>query len=174
LLKVRNYILLIFLAGVVVVLDQLTKQLVRTQLAPGEIWMPIAAIRPYMHIGYWTNTGAAFSMFRQGGLLFAILAIVVSAAIIYYYRNSENIDWLVRIALGLQLGGALGNLLDRLTHGLAVTDFIWFGFFPAVFNLADAAISLGVFLLLLDVLVEFIRIRKTQPVTLAPISPEKA
>jgi signal peptidase II len=173
LLKVRNYILLALLAGVVLIFDQLTKQLVRTQLAPGEIWMPIAAIRPYMHIGYWTNTGAAFSFFRQGGLFFAILAIVISAAILYYYRNSENIGFLVRIALGLQLGGALGNLLDRLTHGMAVTDFIWLGIFPAVFNVADAAISLGVFLLLLDTLIEYIRNRKTQPVTLAPISPEK-
>jgi signal peptidase II len=172
--KVRNYLLLAFLAGTVILLDQVTKNLVRTRLVPGQIWMPIAAIRPYMHIGYWTNTGAAFSFFQQGGLLFAILAIVVSAAIVYYYRNSENISWLIRIALGLQLGGALGNLIDRLAHGLTVTDFIWFSVFPAVFNVADGAISLGVFLLFLDLLVEYLRGRKTQPAVPAPVPPETA
>ena len=172
-LKVRNYLFLALLAGAVVLLDQVTKQFVRS-LAPGEIWMPFAAIRPYLYISHWTNTGAAFSMFQQGGLIFAILAIVVSIAIVYYYRTTETISWLVRIALGLQLGGALGNLLDRLTHRLAVTDFIRFSFFPAVFNLADLAISSGVVLLILDVLVEYIQNRKTQPAALVPAPSEKA
>ena len=111
-MKVRNYILLAILAGVVVLLDQTTKELVRTQLALGEIWMPIAALRPYVHIVHWTNTGAAFGMFQQGGMVFTILAFIVSGAIIWYYRDSDTATWLVRIALGLQLGGALGNL-DR-------------------------------------------------------------
>jgi signal peptidase II len=170
-LKVRNYLLLSILAGMVLILDQLTKQLVRTQLAFGEIWMPIAAIRPYMHIGYWTNTGAAFSLFQRGGMVFTILAVVVSAAIIWYYRNSDTANWPVRIALGLQLGGALGNLADRLLRG-TVTDFIWFSIFPAVFNVADAAISLGVVLLLLDAVLEYLRNRKAQPVPLLPIPTE--
>ena len=171
-LKVRNYLLLGILAGGVLLLDQLTKYLVRTRLAFGEIWMPIAAIRPYMHIVYWTNSGAAFSMFQQGGLLFAILAIVVSVAIIYFYRNTENVGWLVRIALGLQLGGALGNLADRLAHGMVVTDFIWFSIFPAVFNVADGAISLGVALLLLDIVLEYFRNRKASPAPPLPTPPE--
>ncbi len=160
-LKVRNYFLLAILAGAVLILDQATKELVRTQLDFGEIWMPIEAIRPYMHIVHWSNTGAAFGMFQQGGMVFTILAIVVSAAIIWYYRDSDSATWLVRIALGLQLGGALGNLTDRLLHATEVTDFIWFGFFPAVFNVADGAISLGVALLALDMLLEYLRNRKT-------------
>jgi signal peptidase II len=85
-------------------------------------------------------------------MVFTVLAIVVSAAIIYYYRNTERADWLVRLALAMQLGGALGNLVDRLTEG-TVTDFISLGSFP-VFNLADACISLGVALLLIDMLFE--------------------
>jgi signal peptidase II len=170
-LKVRNYILLAVLAGAVLALDQLTKQLVRTQLAFGEIWMPIAAIRPYMHIVYWTNTGAAFGMFQQGGMVFTILAVVVSVAIIWYYRDSDSASWPVRIALGLQLGGALGNLLDRLLRG-TVTDFIWFSVFPAVFNVADGAISLGVALLLLDIVLEYFRTRKAQPAPPPPAPPE--
>jgi signal peptidase II len=177
LLKVRNYILLAILAGVVLILDQATKELVRTQLALGEIWMPVAALRPYVHIVHWTNTGAAFGMFQQGGMVFTILAFIVSGAIIWYYRDSDTATWLVRIALGLQLGGALGNLVDRLTQG-TVTDFIWFGFFPAVFNVADGAISAGVALLMLDMLIEYLRNRKTAASAAAaaaapPLPPEK-
>jgi signal peptidase II len=175
-LKVRNYILLAILAGAVLLLDQATKELVRTQLAFGEIWMPIEAIRPYMHIVHWTNTGAAFGMFQQGGMVFTVLAFIVSGAIIWYYRDSDSATWPVRIALGLQLGGALGNLVDRLFQG-TVTDFIWFGFFPAVFNVADGAISLGVALLMLDILLEYHRNRKTAAATAAaavpPAPPEK-
>jgi signal peptidase II len=63
-------------------------------------------------------------------------------------------------------------LLDRLLRG-TVTDFIWFGFFPAVFNVADGAISLGVALLLLDIVLEYLRNRKTQPAQPASAPPEK-
>jgi signal peptidase II len=152
--KAIHYLLLTMLAGPVLLLDQWTKWLVRNQLTIGESWMPVEAIRPYFAIVRWTNTGAAFGMFQEGGMVFAVLAIIVSAVILYYYRNSDDASWLVRIALGLQLGGALGNLIDRLTQGLTVTDFLWFSFFPAVFNVADAAISVGVVLLMLDVLLE--------------------
>jgi signal peptidase II len=172
-LKLRNYILLAVLAGAVLLLDQATKELVRTRLALGEIWMPIDFLRPHVHIVRWSNTGAAFGMFQQGGMVFTVLAFVVSAAIIWYYRDSETATWPVRIALGLQLGGALGNLADRLIHG-TVTDFIWFGFFPAVFNVADGAISLGVALLALDMLLEWRRNRKAAAAALPPAEPPPA
>lgn len=169
-LKIRNYILLAVLAGIVLAADQITKELVRTQLAFGEIWMPIDWLRPHMHIVHWTNTGAAFGMFQQGGMLFTVLAFIVSGAIIWYYRDSDTATWPVRIALGLQLGGALGNLTDRLIHG-TVTDFILFGFFPAVFNVADGAISLGVALLLLDMLLEYRRNRTAAAVAANAVPP---
>ncbi len=169
-LKVRNYVLLAFLAGLVLALDQVSKELVRTRLAFGEIWMPWSALSPYFHIVHWTNTGAAFGIFQQGHLIFTVLAIVVSAAIIYYYRNSETASWPVRIALGLQLGGALGNLIDRLLHQGSVTDFLWFSFFPAVSNFADLSISLGVALLLLDILLEHRKSREAIPPP-APVAP---
>jgi signal peptidase II len=161
--KVFHYILLVVLAGSVLAIDQWTKWLVRTQLALGESWMPIDAIRPYMAIVHWTNTGAAFGMFQQGSMVFAALAIIVSGIIVYYYRNSNDASWLVRVALALQLGGALGNLGDRLTQSWTVTDFIWFAIFPAVFNVADAAISVGVFLLILDLLLERWRSKPEAP-----------
>jgi signal peptidase II len=169
-LKFRNYVLLAVLAGLVFTADQVSKELVRTGLAFGEIWMPWKALEPYFHIVHWSNTGAAFGIFQQGHLIFTILAVVVSAAIIYYYRNSDSASWPVRIALGLQLGGALGNLADRLLHQGSVTDFLWFSFFPAVSNVADLSISLGVALLLLDILLENRRSRAAgQPP--APVAP---
>jgi signal peptidase II len=105
-------------------------------------------------------------------LIFTLLAIVVSAGIIYYYRNSDDASILVRIALGLQLGGALGNLVDRLLFQGHVTDFLWFSFFPAVSNVADLSISTGVGLLLLDILLENRRMRaETPPAATTPPPP---
>ncbi|MGA2112062.1 MAG: signal peptidase II [Anaerolineales bacterium] len=151
-MNLRSYGILACLAGVILALDQVTKWLVRTRLALGETWTPWEALSPYARVVHWTNTGAAFGLFQNGGMVFTVLAIVVSAAIIYYYRSTEHASWLVRLALAMQLGGALGNLIDRLTQG-TVTDFISLGTFP-VFNLADASISLGVALLLIDMLFE--------------------
>lgn len=86
-------------------------------------------------------------MFQELGAVFAVLAVIVSGAIIYYYPKVSSDDWAIRIALGLQLGGALGNLIDRLTMNYVVTDFISIGNF-AVFNIADASITIGVILLI--------------------------
>jgi len=155
--------LLILLAGLVFTADQVTKHLVRTRLAFGETWMPWEALNPYFHIVHWSNTGAAFGIFQEGSLIFTVLAIIVSAGIIYYYRNSDGASLLVRIALGLQLGGALGNLVDRLLFQGHVTDFLWFSFFPAVSNVADLSISTGVGLLLLDILLESRKPRVDNP-----------
>jgi signal peptidase II len=99
---------------------------------------------------HWNNSGAAFGMFQGASDFFTILAILVIAAILYYYPRVEPGDWFLRLAMGLQLGGAAGNLIDRLTREGKVTDFISVGTFP-VFNIADASISAGVAVLLLSV-----------------------
>ncbi len=78
-----------------------------------------------------------------------MLAIIVIGAIIYYFPRVDPADWTLRVAMGLQLGGAAGNLIDRLVIG-RVTDFISIGNFP-VFNVADSSISIGVVILLLGV-----------------------
>jgi signal peptidase II len=88
-------------------------------------------------------------MFQSAGMVFTVLAFVVIVAIIYYYPQVDNADWTLRLAMGLQMGGAAGNLIDRLTVG-KVTDFISVGTFP-VFNIADSSISIGVAVLLLGV-----------------------
>jgi signal peptidase II len=138
---------LLTLAALVVALDQWTKTLVRTRLALEEYWAPWPWLAHYARIVHWKNTGAAFGMLQGFGDVFTVLAILVAIAIIYYFPQVPPKDWVLRLAMGLQLGGALGNLIDRLTVG-SVTDFISIGTFP-VFNVADASISTGVAILVL-------------------------
>lgn len=146
---VGGYFFLILIAGLIVYLDQWTKAWVREHLAFGASWMPLTELAPYVRILHWRNSGAAFGLFQQGGGIFTILAVVVAALIIYYFPRIGRGDWALRLAMGLQLGGAIGNLVDRLQHGY-VTDFVSVGSFP-VFNVADSSITLGVLILLFDV-----------------------
>lgn len=144
-----DYGKLIAIAGLIVILDQWTKTLVRQSLSVGETWMPVEWLEPYVRVVNWHNTGAAFGIFQKGGLIFTILAIVVTIFILYYFPQVPRKDWPLRVAMGMQLGGALGNLTDRLRFG-AVTDFISVGKFP-VFNVADSSISVGVAILIVGV-----------------------
>jgi signal peptidase II len=144
----RDYIPLFAVTAIVLLLDQWTKYLVRTKLPYTDVWAPWDWLLPYARIVHWQNTGAAFGMFQGMSLIFAVLAVIVSIAIVYYFPLVPKEDWLIRLALGLQLGGALGNLIDRVQYGGAVTDFVSVGNF-AVFNVADACISVGVVLLIL-------------------------
>lgn len=147
-----KYVYLILIAGTLIALDQWTKSLVRVNLQLGESWLPeaLAWLSPYARIVHWYNTGAAFGMFQGGSMIFMALAFVVVGAIIYYFPQVEQQDWTLRLALSMQLAGALGNLLDRLQFEGRVTDFISVGTFP-VFNVADASISVGTAILLLGV-----------------------
>ena len=149
--NITSYLQLFSVAGLIIALDQWTKWLVRANIPFTETWLPrgLEWLEPYARIVYWHNSGAAFGMFQNGGMVFTILAFLVIGAIIYYYPHVEAGDWTLRLALAMQLGGAAGNLIDRLTLGF-VTDFISVGNFP-VFNVADASISVGVVILLLGV-----------------------
>ncbi len=147
----REYLNLFGVAGIVIGLDQWTKWLVRTNIDFGTQWLPesLSWLMPYARFVNWHNSGAAFGMFQNGNLVFTILAFIVIGAIIYYYPHVEMEDWTLKLAMGLQLGGAAGNLIDRLMAG-KVTDFISIGVFP-VFNIADSSITIGVIVLLLGV-----------------------
>lgn len=142
-----NYGLLIVLTGGILLLDQVTKFWVRTNLSYQEMWSPWPWLAPYVRLVHWSNTGAAFGMFQNMSMVFTILAIIVSIVILFYYPQIAKEDWPMRVALSMQLGGAIGNLIDRITIG-SVTDFISIGNFP-VFNVADASISTGVVVLLI-------------------------
>lgn len=156
--KVRDYLQLLGIAGLVVALDQLTKYLVRTNLQVGETWMPIPWLSKFVRVVHWSNTGAAFGLFPQGGVVFGVIAVVVSLAILYYYPQVPRRQLALRIALALQMGGALGNLTDRLIHDNRVTDFVSLGTFP-VFNVADASVSIGVAILIAAMWIDERRVR---------------
>ncbi len=138
---IGQHLILFWLAGLVVLLDQLTKLLVENRLPLYQMWAPIPAIQELFRITHVPNTGMAFGLFPSGSSFFLIVAVVVAAAIIYYNFTLPKGQFALRLALGLQLGGALGNFVDRLRIG-HVTDFLDFGPWP-VFNVADMAIVSG-------------------------------
>jgi signal peptidase II len=112
----------------------------------------IPLVPPVLDFHYITNRGVAFGLFSRFGDVFIPVAVVIMMVILGFYRTLRGPRLLLRTALALQLGGALGNLLDRLRFG-AVVDFLDFhipaiNFYFPVFNLADSAIVLGVGLLL--------------------------
>lgn len=131
----------LLIGGAVLATDQLTKALVRIYLPPGGSFPADWPVR----LTHVTNTGAAFGLFTNQSLLLTLVAFFAIGLIGYYYRKLPAGAWPLRIALGLQLGGAVGNLIDRLRQGY-VTDFIDLRFWP-VFNVADSAITVGAVLL---------------------------
>jgi signal peptidase II len=147
----KDYLVLLLIAGTIIPLDQWTKLLVRIHVPVGTDWLPEAWtwLMPYARIRHWYNTGAAFGLFQNGNLIFSILAIIVGCLIVYYYPRTSRREWWLRLALGLQFSGAIGNLIDRISLG-HVTDFISVGGF-AIFNVADSSISVGVAVLVLGV-----------------------
>jgi signal peptidase II len=147
--KISDYAFLLFISGSIILFDQLTKWMVRANLASEEIWAPWPWLIPYARIVNWHNTGIAFGMFQNMNTVFIILAMLVSIGIVYYFPKVARLDVFLRVALAMQLGGAVGNMIDRIHQGF-VTDFISLGSF-AVFNVADASISVGVVVLLVGV-----------------------
>ncbi len=145
----RDYSILFGFGGMIILIDQITKALVRSNLALGTWWSPWVWLEPYARIVNWKNTGAAFGILPGLGDIIAILAVVVALAIVYYFPRVSRDDWPLRLAMVLEFGGAVGNLIDRLTVGW-VTDFVSIWRFP-VFNVADLCITLGVIVLLLGV-----------------------
>jgi signal peptidase II len=128
-------------AGVVVALDQGTKQLVVSEIARGDH----VSVFPGLELTNARNTGVAFGALEGGGLVVAILIGLSLALLVGYFAVHRDMPWLW-LPVGLLLGGALGNLADRARQG-AVIDFIDPVAWPA-FNVADSCIVVGVFLLL--------------------------
>lgn len=143
------------LAGVVtlvLLVDQASKAYVAAHLPLHDSWAPVKALDEVFRFTHVRNTGAAFGLFPQGGVVFLAIAVIVSVIILYYYRQVPAGAWLMRLALGFQLGGALGNAIDRLRLGYVV-DFFDVWYWP-VFNVADSCVVLGVGALVLLMLRE--------------------
>jgi signal peptidase II len=130
----------------VFILDQISKiYIIKTM----EVGNSIPVIENIFHITYVKNPGAAFGILQHQTGLFIAIAVLLLAAVLYFYPRLPQGYPLIRVAIGLQAGGAVGNLLDRVRTGY-VTDFFDFRVWP-VFNVADMAIVVGVGLLFLEI-----------------------
>jgi len=136
-------------AALVVGLDQLTKHAIATQFLPDESRIVVPHV---LWLTYVQNHRGAFGMFGSHPLLLAGFALAVVLVFYYWYRQ-DGATMLTHIAFGLILGGAVGNILDRVRLGYVVDfiDFKTIGY--PVFNIADSSITIGVVLLLLRILV---------------------
>ncbi len=146
----------LILSVVTIVLDQLSKFWVEARL-PLYGSEPLI---PYFNLVHLQNTGAAFSMFRTAPkLMFIGLATIVSIGILSWLNKHRQGETFTAVGLCLILGGAIGNVIDRVRLG-HVTDFVDFyigNWHFAAFNVADAAISVGAALLIVDMLLEWKR-----------------
>lgn len=152
----RNNSIWLILSVLVIVLDQLSKWWIEANLPHYGI-IPIV---DHFNIVHLRNTGAAFSMFNQApALMFIGLASVVSIGILLWLRKHPRGETLSAIGLCLIMGGAIGNVIDRvrLGHVTDFLDFYWGTWHFAAFNVADMAISVGAGFLILDMLLEWKR-----------------
>ena len=155
----RKYLLFTLLAAVTIGVDQWTKVLARAGLKSlGHVGRPV--IGGTFVLRYSENPGVAFGMLQSlsgGRIILTLVALVALVVVISYLRKTDPAHVVLPIALGMIAGGAIGNLVDRMTYG-AVTDFLVFdlGFWPLnpwpAFNVADAALVVGVGLMILDMM----------------------
>jgi signal peptidase II len=156
-MRIRNAHWL-WLSAALILLDQISKQLVHRQLD----WYESVTVLPFFNIVHLRNTGVAFSMFSDSSqLVFIGLALVVSVGILIWLRRHPSDQPLVAVALCLILAGAIGNAIDRAARGYVVDflDFHWAGWHFAAFNIADTAITIGAGLMILDAIVDWRRSR---------------
>ncbi|ACZ37938.1 signal peptidase II [Sphaerobacter thermophilus] len=132
-------------AAVIIALDQVTKAAIVATIGPDADRNVIWVMPPVLRFLYVRNTGVAFGAFQGAGEILILLAVgVVLLLAVAFWRMIRESPWL-SLALGLQFGGAIGNIIDRLRYGYVV-DFIDVPNFPT-FNVADSAITVGVILL---------------------------
>jgi signal peptidase II len=135
---------ILILALIIFVFDILTKHFVRA-------FSPNIQVLPFFYLSFVKNTGSAFGLFQGYNLFFIFFTIILLSLFAYYYKKIPE-DRVVMVSFGLVLGGAMGNLFDRIFFGY-VTDFLAFTFWPA-FNIADAAICTGAVILAVYLLIQ--------------------
>jgi signal peptidase II len=150
-------LLFLALAILVVLLDQATKRLAEDRLErTGVRSVPLPVVGDFLRFTYVENRGAAFGLLQDQTVFFVVVGVVVIGVIAASYRYLPRSGFRLHLALGLQLGGAIGNLIDRVRQGYVV-DFVDFGYHSnwwPVFNVADSAIVIGVALLAWNALSE--------------------
>ena len=142
---------IIILSIILLVIDQISKILVVKLI---DINHPIEIIKNFFYLTYTHNTGAAFSILTGQRILLILVAIVILVIIFNYLRKNKVEEKIDILAFSLIIGGAVGNLLDRIIRGYVIDflDFKIFGYNFPVFNLADTFIVIGVFLLLITII----------------------
>ena len=137
----KQMAVVLIVALIVILLDQASKRFIEANVVYNTSWMPLEWLAPFFKITHIGNTGIAFGLFSGGSMIFALVAMFVTGAILYFAYTLPSGYMAMRIILGVILGGAIGNLIDRLRQGY-VTDFLDFGPWP-VFNVADMAVVFG-------------------------------
>jgi len=140
---VRDYANLSLVVGGIVLLDQLTKYIVRANLQFGQIFPQNHWITPYARLINWRNSGSVGGILPDSGFIFIALPIAAAVVILYFYPRTKPNERFMRLGMGFMLGGALGNMIDRLHQGY-VTDFLSIFNLPMVLNVADISLFLGI------------------------------
>jgi signal peptidase II len=161
-MKLNKWVLFVGLVVVVIGIDQVSKAWVLENVPLGTSWQAIPALYPFFQVTFSQNTGAAFGMFQDFGMVLLVLALLISLGILVFYSRLESHERLMQIGLVLIWSGAIGNVIDRIQHGFVV-DFVQLtipGIISNVSNFADHFIILGVVILLIDNLLKDFKQRR--------------
>lgn len=151
-MSLKKWLPLLIVSPLVIAIDQVAKLWVVNTLILGETYPLIPVLAPYLQITRATNTGIAFGIGEGAGLIFTILPVIILAVLLWMYAKSQAQEWLQHIALAMVVGGAIGNIIDRLRLD-HVIDFVHIyipDLISNVSNFADHFIVIGVILLLLE------------------------
>ncbi|HEC2150667.1 TPA: signal peptidase II [Staphylococcus delphini] len=151
-MKQQYYIgLSLFIALIILMGDQLTKFIIRTQMTIGESF---AVLPKFLYITSHRNNGAAWGILSGKMTFFYIITVIILVALIVFYIKEAKNHMLMQIAISLLFSGALGNFIDRVSSGEVVDfiDTVIFGYDFPIFNIADASLTIGVILLIIVLL----------------------
>ncbi|UXS36148.1 signal peptidase II [Staphylococcus delphini] len=151
-MKQQYYIgLTLFIALIILIGDQLTKFIIRTQMTIGESF---AVLPKFLYITSHRNNGAAWGILSGKITFFYIITVIILVALIVFYIKEAKNHMLMQIAISLLFSGALGNFIDRVSSGEVVDfiDTVIFGYDFPIFNIADASLTIGVILLIIVLL----------------------
>ena len=140
--------LLVTVAIFIAAVDQASKFFISSSLTPGE---PVTVIKNFFYLTLVHNTGAAFGLLKNSTFFFSGISFTAILFIIFYLKKKRDEKFTFKLGLAMILGGAIGNLADRIRLGYVV-DFLDFRVWP-VFNIADSCITIGAFLILLSIFI---------------------
>ncbi|MBW2975371.1 signal peptidase II [Candidatus Woesearchaeota archaeon] len=142
-MKNRNAFFILSISTLIVISDQITKYLISSRI---KLHDSIPLIKDILHLTHIQNTGAGFGMLKGWNIILILISMIIIGVILFYFKRIEK-EKQIHIPIALVLGGAIGNLTDRILLG-HVIDFIDFRVWPA-FNIADSAITIGALWLML-------------------------